>query len=151
MKLRQRSFPSLQACLAALALAITFTCADAAAELVVIVSAKRPPLQLSASQVSDIFLAQTERFPNGDSVMPLDLSIDSPLREHFYSKVSAMSPALVRAYWTKMVFTGRGLPPREMASSAAMRRLVAANPTLIGYIDSAALDDSVQVVLTVGK
>ena len=141
--------PPVRSCLIALALAIA--CADAAADLVVIVSAKRPALALSANQVSDIFLAQAERFPNGDSVTPLDLSIDSPLRDQFYTSVSAKSPALVRAYWTKMVFTGRGLPPREIANSVAMRRLVAANPSLIGYIDSTALDDSVQVVLTVGK
>ncbi|KQN69237.1 phosphate ABC transporter substrate-binding protein [Duganella sp. Leaf61] len=134
-----------------LALTLGLTCTTASAELVVIVSAKRAPLTLNSGQVSDIFLAQTERFPNGDSVTPLDLSIDSPLRDQFYNKVSAKSPALLRAYWTKMVFTGRGLPPREMATSVAMRRLVAANPSLIGYIDSAALDDSVQIVLVVSK
>ncbi|TYQ04595.1 UNVERIFIED_ORG: hypothetical protein JN05_04912 [Zoogloea ramigera] len=134
-----------------LALTLSIICPSASAELVVIVSAKRAPVALNRGQVSDIFLAQTERFPNGDSVTPLDLSIDSPLREQFYDKVSAKSPALLRAYWTKMVFTGRGLPPREMATSVAMRRQVAANPSLIGYIDSAALDDSVQIVLVVSK
>ena len=134
-----------------LALMLGATCSATAAELVVIVSAKRPAVALNPNQVSEIFLAQSERFPNGDNVTPLDLSIDSPLRDQFYTRVSAKTPALVRAYWTKMVFTGRGLPPREIASSVAMRRLVAANPTLIGYIDSAALDDSVQVVLVVGK
>jgi hypothetical protein len=139
---------SLQAL--ALALAMLYGSATAG-ELVVIVSAKRAALSMNAGQVADIFLAQAERFPDGDNATPLDLPIDSPLRLQFYARVTGKSPALVRAYWTKMVFTGRGLPPREVASSVAMRRQVAANVSLIGYIDSAALDDSVRVVLTVGK
>jgi ABC-type phosphate transport system substrate-binding protein len=139
-------------CVLACALLCTLSCASTAArDLVVIVSAKRPATALSAPQVADIFLAQAERFPNGDNATPLDLSLDSPLRDQFYTRVAAKSPVLVRAYWTKMVFTGRGLPPREISSSVAMRKLVAANPSLIGYIDSSALDDSVQVVMTVAK
>jgi ABC-type phosphate transport system substrate-binding protein len=137
-------------CALAIALLCVTTCASAG-DLVVIVSAKRPATAMTASQVADIFLAQAERFPNGDNATPLDLSLDSALRDQFYIKVAAKSPVLVRAYWTKMVFTGRGLPPREMSNSVAMRRQVAGNPSLIGYIDSSALDDSVQVVLTIGK
>jgi len=135
-----------------LLLSIALLCGGArAADLLVIVSAKTPALSLRADQVADIFLAQDARLPNGADVTPLDLPVGSPLRDQFYQKVAAKTPALARAYWTKMVFTGRGQPPREIGNSVAMRKLVAANPGYIGYIDSAALDDSVQVVLTVGK
>lgn len=131
--------------------AALFCSSAAAADLVVIVSAKSPGMALRADQVAGIFLAQDARFPNGADVTPLDLPVGSPLRDLFYQKVTAKTPALARAYWTKMVFTGRGQPPREINSSVAMRKLVAANPGFIGYIDSAALDDSVQVVLAVAK
>jgi len=135
-----------------LLLSIALLCGGArAADLLVIVSAKTPAMSLRADQVADIFLAQDARLPNGANVTPLDLPVGSPLRDQFYQKVAAKTPALARAYWTKMVFTGRGQPPREIGNSVAMRKLVAANPGYIGYIDSAALDDSVQVVLTVGK
>lgn len=120
-----------------------------AAELVVIVSAKNPMFALRADQVADIFLAQTGRFPGGDEAVALDLPVGSPLRDEFYSKVAARSPALMKAYWTKMVFTGRGQPPRELANSVAVRRLVAENPLMIGYIDRSALDASVKPVLVV--
>ncbi|CAN7434392.1 phosphate ABC transporter substrate-binding protein [Duganella sp. LjRoot269] len=117
------------------------------AELVVIVSARNPLSVLRPEQVVDIFLAQTGRFPGGDEAVALDLPLGSPLREEFYSRVAARSPALMKAYWTKMVFTGRGQPPRELASSAAVRRMVADNPSMIGYIDRSALDASVKAVL----
>ncbi|MBV6322665.1 phosphate ABC transporter substrate-binding protein [Duganella violaceipulchra] len=127
---------------------LVLACAGAgAAELVVIVSARNPLSVLRPEQVVDIFLAQTGRFPGGDEAMALDLPLGSPLRDEFYSKVAAKSPALMKAYWTKMVFTGRGQPPRELANSIAVRKMVADNPSMIGYIDRAALDGSVKAVL----
>jgi ABC-type phosphate transport system substrate-binding protein len=117
------------------------------AELVVIVSARNPLSVLRPEQVVDIFLAQTGRFPGGDEAVALDLPLGSPLRDEFYSRVAARSPALMKAYWTKMVFTGRGQPPRELATSAAVRKMVADNPSMIGYIDRSALDASVKAVL----
>ena len=118
-----------------------------AGELLVIVSAKNPVSVMRADQVADIFLAQTGRFPGGDEAVALDLPLGNPLRDEFYAKVAAKSPALMKAYWTKMVFTGRGQPPRELANSIAVRKLVAENPFMIGYIDRAALDASVKPVL----
>lgn len=125
-------------------------CAFAAAdELVVVVSSKNSLTSLRAEQVADIFLAQTGHFPDGAEAIAIDQRIGSNIRDEFYVKVAAKSPALVKAYWTKMIFTGRGQPPREISNSIAVRKMVADNPSLIGYIDKAALDDSVKTVLVV--
>ena len=118
-----------------------------AAELVVIVSVKNPLAALRADQVADIFLGQVGRFPDGGDAVALDQGIGSVQRDEFYAKVTAKTPAQVKAYWSKMIFTGRGQPPREAPGSAAIRKLVADNPALIGYIDRSALDSSVKPVL----
>jgi ABC-type phosphate transport system substrate-binding protein len=123
--------------------------ASAAAELVVVVSARSPITTLRAEQVADIFLSEATRFPDGGEVVALDLPIGSPLRDDFYLKVANRTPALMKAYWTKKIFTGRGQPPRELPNSQAVRKLVADNPTLIGYIDRSALDASVRPVMVV--
>ncbi len=120
-----------------------------AAELVVIVSSKNPVTTLRPDQVAEIFLGQIASFPGGLDAVALDQNLGSPVRDAFYSKVASKSPPLVKAHWTKMIFTGRGQPPKEAGDSAAVRRKVAANPSLIGYIDKAALDDSVRAVLVV--
>jgi len=134
--------------LISLLLVLVLACAGAGAgELVVIVSARNPLSALRPEQVADIFLAQTGRFPGGDEATALDLPVGSPLRDEFYNKVAAKSPALMKAYWTKMVFTGRGQPPRELDNSVAVRKMVAENPSMIGYIDRAALDPSVKAVM----
>lgn len=117
-------------------------------DLVVIVSSKLVLEPLRADQVSDIFLAKVGRFPSGAEATPVDLGVGSPQRDQFYEKVSGKSPAWVRAYWSKMIFTGRGQPPRELANGVALRKLIAEHPGMIGYIDRSMLDDSVRVVLT---
>lgn len=120
-----------------------------AAELVVIVSAKSPVTALRQDQVAAIFLGQSVRFPDGVEAVPLDQPLGSQLRDEFYERVAGKTPALLKAHWSKMVFTGRGQPPREASDSAAVRRRVAGNPELIGYIERGALDGSVRPVLVV--
>jgi ABC-type phosphate transport system substrate-binding protein len=118
-----------------------------AAELVVIVSARNPVAALRPDQVAAIFLGQSVRFPDGVQAVPLDLPLGSTLRDEFYERVASKTPALLKAHWSKMVFTGRGQPPGEARDSAMMRRRVAENPELIGYIERGALDASVRPVL----
>ena len=125
------------------------TASAAAADLVVIVSAKSPLTALRADQVAAIFLGQSARFPDGSEAVPLDQPVGAPLRDAFYLRVTNKTPPLLKAWWSKMVFTGRGQPPAEAADSAAVRRRVADNPDTIGYIDRAALDPSVRTVLVV--
>lgn len=128
--------------------ALISTTAMAHAEVVVIVSAKSPVKQLSADQASDLFLGKTAEFPNGVKATPLDQSEGSPVRDSFYLKNSGKAPAQMKAHWARMLFTGRGQPPVESGDSEAIKKLVAANPGLIGYIDKDALDSSVRPVLT---
>ncbi|MES2757055.1 MAG: phosphate ABC transporter substrate-binding protein [Pseudomonadota bacterium] len=127
-----------------LALAVN---ASGAAELVVIVAARSPVGALRIDQVADIFLGQAGRFPDGGEATAIDLALGAALRDEFYLKVAAKKPALMKAHWTKMIFTGRGHPPKEAPTSAAVRKLVADNPALIGYIDRSALDPSVKPIL----
>ena len=123
--------------------------AASGAELAVIVSARSNISMLSADQVAEIFLFQTNRFPNGSEVVPIDQDLGSPLRNEFYSKVTHRTPALVKAHWARLIFTGRGQPPAEVDGNAAMRRMIAENPGMIGYVERTALDPSVRAVLIV--
>jgi ABC-type phosphate transport system substrate-binding protein len=118
-------------------------------DLVVIVSARSPVEAMRADQVAAIFLGQAPRFPNGAVATALDQPIGSPERDRFYLRVAGKTPALLKAYWSKMVFTGRGQPPRELPGSAAVRKAVAEDPALIGYIGREALEPSVRQVLLV--
>jgi ABC-type phosphate transport system substrate-binding protein len=115
-------------------------------DVVAVVSARSPVTTLSANQVADIFLGKSSRFPDGSPAVPIDLVEDSPTRERFYAQYTGKSPAQVKAHWSKIIFTGRGQPPRQVSNSAEARKLVASNPNAIAYIDSSLVDDTVRVL-----
>jgi len=131
----------------ALGLSLGLACAHASAELVVVVSSRNPAQSINVDQVAAIFLGQSARFPDGALAVPIDQRLGQDSRLLFYRQVAGKTPALLKAHWSKMVFTGRGQPPREAFDDASVRRLVAENPSMIGYIDRSALDASVRAVL----
>jgi len=140
----------------ALGAVLSAACADASparglgvSDLVVVVSARSAVTALRTDQVAAIFLGQALRFPDGVEAAPLDQRIGSAVRDEFYLRIANKTPALLKAYWSKMVFTGRGQPPGELADSVAIRRKVADDPDAIGYIERGALDPSVRAVLVV--
>jgi ABC-type phosphate transport system substrate-binding protein len=119
----------------------------AAAEVVVVVSAKSRITTLHADQVANIFLGKTQTYPNGEEVVPLDQSESAAVRKEFYAKVTRKTPALLKAHWSKLLFTGRGQPPKELTDGKTLKKIVAENPAFIGYIEKSEIDDSVKVVL----
>ena len=135
-----------QLCFAALG---TCWAASGHAEIVVIVAANSPIVALSPAQVSEIFLCKSAVFPGGAAVVPLDQAEGSSIRLEFYGKTTGKTPELLKAYSSKMIFTGQGEPPREVADSEKIKKLVANNPHYIGYIDKNAVDASVKTVLSI--
>lgn len=116
------------------------------ADVVVVISSKNPIVTLSKSQVADIFLGKTVRFPDGALAMPIDQQEGSPVRDEFYATFTGKSPAQLKSHWTKIIFTGRGKPPMAVASGADVRQLIAANPQAISYIERSAVDSTVKVL-----
>jgi ABC-type phosphate transport system substrate-binding protein len=102
---------------------------------------------LSKNQVVDIFLGKTSRFPDGSPAVPIDQVEASAARDEFYASFVGKSPAQLKAYWSKIIFTGRGQPPKEVSSSAEVKKLIAGNPNAIGYIEQNMVDGSVKVLL----
>jgi ABC-type phosphate transport system substrate-binding protein len=113
-----------------------------------VVSSKSPITTLSKSQVADIFLGRRTRFPDASSAVPIDQTEGSAARDEFYTRIADMSPAQVKAFWSKIIFTGRGQPPRTVASDTEAKKALVANPNAIGYIDQSLVDSSVRVVLS---
>jgi ABC-type phosphate transport system substrate-binding protein len=117
------------------------------ADVVAVVSAKNPVTTLSKAQVTDIFLGKTARFPDGAQAVPIDQAEGSPARDEFYATLAGKSPAQIKSHWSKIIFTGRGQPPKAVSNSAEVRQLIAANPQIISYIERSAVDASVKILL----
>jgi ABC-type phosphate transport system substrate-binding protein len=127
---------------AVLAAAAALSVLPAQAETVVIVSQKNPATRMFAEQASQFFLGKSNMFT------PVDQAEGSAIRNDFYQKLADKDAAQVKAIWSKLVFTGKATPPKEYKSSADVKKAVADDPKAIGYIDKAAVDDTVKVILT---
>jgi hypothetical protein len=101
------------------------------------------PMLLSRQEI------QSRALPGGGVAQPVDLPESAPLRDQFYSKVAGKTAMQVKATWSKLVFSGKGIPPKELGTATDVKRFVAANPNAIGYIEKSAVDASVKVVLSV--
>lgn len=129
-----------------LAAALGSAAAPASAQVVVIISSKNPISKLTPEQVSQIFLGQAKTFYSGGQAVPLDLS-EGAERHDFYQKVTGKTAAQLKAHWSKLTFSGNAQPPEALPDAKALVRKVAENPKYIGYVDKAAVDGSVRVVL----
>jgi hypothetical protein len=129
-----------------IALALSLASHTITADVVAVVSAKSAITTLSKSQLADIFLGRGSRFPNGARLVPVDQAEDAPARAEFYLKLADRSAPQMKAYWSRIIFTGRGQPPEEVHSGTDMKRRIAADPAAIGYIDESFVDDSVRIV-----
>ncbi|MBT1444280.1 phosphate ABC transporter substrate-binding protein [Shewanella sp. JM162201] len=95
--------------------------------------------------IENIYLGKTKSFPGGGQAVPVNLE-GGPVREAFDSTVLGKSSSQLKSYWSQKVFTGKGTPPKEVASAEEVIGLVSSNPNIIGYIDSSQVNGSVKVI-----
>ncbi len=126
-----------------LAVVLSAMSLPALAELVVVVNPKSTAGAMNQEQIAQFFLGIST------TLRPLDQADGSPIRAEFYKKVAEKEPSQVKAIWSKLVFTGKGKPPKEYSSSADVKKAIDADPNAIGYIEKSAVDSSVKVIFTV--
>ncbi len=95
--------------------------------------------RLSKQQVKAYFLGRHPTFPDGTPVKVFDHAAGEPLRQAFYARVLGKTPQQARAYWARVVFTGKGVPPVSLHGDQAVLERVAQTPGGIGYVDEAHL------------
>ena len=133
-------FTSLAACLA---LSLSSFCF---AEIAVIVHPSAGVDSLTQDDVARLFLGKSKSFPSGGQAVPINQNEGSAARDKFNESVCKKNASQYKAYWSQLVFTGKGTPPKDAGDDAAVKALIAANPNMIGYIDSSAVDATVKVV-----
>lgn len=131
--------------------AIVIACAGTAAlaDIVVIGNKSIPVDTVDMTTAKKIWLGKLKKLPKVGKVVIYDQAKDSAIRERFYKKVTRKSRSQVKAYWAKIVFTGKALPPKSLDSDADVIEAVKKSNNALGYVDSASVDDSVKVLLTV--
>jgi hypothetical protein len=117
------------------------------AEVVVIVHPSNNN-SFAKDEVEALFMVKKSSFADGSKASAYYLSADDPVRHQFDEKLLGKSSSQLKAYWSKLVFTGKGTPPPELSNSSEAVAKVAGDVTAIAYVDKTAVNDGVKVVYT---
>ncbi len=123
----------------------------AEADIDVIVNSAYTVSKASQGDIAKVFLAKASALPGGGMLVPVDQSDSSAARTTFYSKVTGKNASQLNAYWSKLIFTGQGQPPKAVGGDADVAALVAKNPSMIGYIHSGSKVSGVKVIAKIAE
>jgi hypothetical protein len=113
---------------------------------IVVVTGKSSQItQLSQEDVAELFLGK-RKHSHGEAVTPLD-SNDAALRELFYLAVAEMDSLRIKAYWSRIVFSGQGRPPQEASMAEASTRLIN-EPGILMYLPAEQVTPDMKVVFS---
>jgi len=118
--------------------------AEAADEFVVIVN-KANNQAIDQSWVAKVYLGEVKSWVGGNPIVAYDLPEDSPVRTSFSKTFLNRSIANMKVLWAQFTFSGKAVPPRQLASDEEIKKAVAANKNAMGYVSAASVDDSVRV------
>lgn len=117
------------------------------AEIAIIVNKASSLTAAQASEIQRVYLGKTQKI-DGTDVTPINQTKNTSLSDTFNKTVLSKSSNQVKAYWSKLIFTGKGTPPQELNNDIEVINAVRNDVSTIGYIDASLVDDSVNVILT---
>ncbi len=103
---------------------------------IIIVHPENPVREVDRSFLQNAFLKRTVQWPNNDTIRPVDLAPDFPVREQFSREVLKRGTSEVRNYWHQQIFSGKSVPPPELESEADVIAYVLRNAAAIGYLSA---------------
>lgn len=113
--------------------------------IVVVVPYNSTITSLNSQEVANIFLARTNRFPNGEKTVPVELKNDE-IKQKFYQQISGKTPRQLMSYWTALVFTGKGRPPRGYGDFQSLIQKLAGSDNAITYLTESQVTEQMRVV-----
>jgi hypothetical protein len=83
---------------------------------------------------------------SGVSVKPVNIRSGAAVRNRFLQIFLNQDDEKYIAYWTVRRYIGKGIPPKELDSSADVIRFVQSTSGAVGYIETAELKPEMNVV-----
>jgi ABC-type phosphate transport system substrate-binding protein len=100
----------------------------------VIVNASSSSAEIPRAEVARFFLRQSLKWSDGQTVLPVDQSARSMVREAFCRGVLKQPLPAVETYWQRQIASGRAVPPPVKTTDAEVLAYVSATPGAIGYV-----------------
>ena len=121
----------------------------AQADIAVVVNPAYAAASAGADDLSKLFLGKSDALAGGGHLTPVDQAEGVAARTVFYDKVCNKNAAQLNAYWSRLIFTGQGQPPKVIeGGDAAVVDYVAKTADGVGYVSSTAVNAKVKVIAT---
>lgn len=101
---------------------------------------------LDQNTLKRLYLGKESAF-QGKTVELADLPGGNAVRDEFYQKLTNKKPQQIKAYWAKLVFSGRATPPHELSDDKSVVEWVMASPGRLGYVGN--LPDNMKPLLII--
>lgn len=101
---------------------------------------------LSQSQARAMFGMRQPKWPDGTPLKVFVLPDLHPLHGAFCKEKLNLYPYQLRQSWDRLVYSGIGQAPNEVATEEEMIARVAATPGAIGYVRKANANDSIRTI-----
>ncbi|MGB5965278.1 MAG: hypothetical protein WBF77_00965 [Sulfurimonadaceae bacterium] len=115
-----------------------------AQELVVVVSKNFAVSSLDQATVKRLFLAKSNQI-EGKKIKLIELK-NSKFQEPFYKEVTGKSLSQLHAYWTTLIFTGKGRPPKRVAKIEELREKMRSEENYLAYLPREQVDKEMKVI-----
>jgi len=101
---------------------------------VIVVNPGNMQTLLTKEELSDLLLKRKAQWNDGTPVEPVDLPPSSRLRQSLSEEVHGRSAENIASFWKQQIFSGKGVPPVEVADEAAVVSYVREHAGGIGYV-----------------
>ncbi len=90
--------------------------------------------EITKSRLSQILLRKSTTWPDGQRAFPIDLEGRSEVRELLTKEIHGRSLATIKSFWQRQIFSGKSVPPPELATDQEVLDFVRRQPGAVGYI-----------------
>ncbi len=120
------------------------------AEIVVVVPIDSSVGLLNEQQVSNLFLSKTNRFSNGNKAILLEIR-NNQLRAEFYKHISNKTVTQLKSYWTTLIFTGKGKPPKSFTDKRELLDYMKSHTGAITYMLLSEVTEDMKIIYQISK
>ncbi|MCK5819125.1 MAG: hypothetical protein KAH18_07695 [Psychromonas sp.] len=120
--------------IAVILLMLSSTFANAKQDQIAIFTATKVFTSLSSGKAKMLFKGRIKRL-NNKKIVLLDWPNGSKMKKQFYHELLGQSEARINAYRAKLVFSGKGVPPKivQQNNYLAVEKYIKGRPNSIGY------------------
>ncbi|OUS28207.1 hypothetical protein A9Q99_11750 [Gammaproteobacteria bacterium 45_16_T64] len=123
-----------------------FWAANVFAENIVVIVHKDSVINtISEGDLAGVYLKRKKRV-DGQRLKVVDINNDSDIKAYFHEAVTQKTLQQLKAYWSRLIFTGKGIPPYSLDTEERVVEFVSRTPNAIGYVGKSKMNNRVKVI-----